>query len=200
MAINMDTAEKGDKEIWKDISRRIKELRGQQGLSVYSLSKKTGFTKSYLSHIENLKREPTLGTLLRIARALGVNVSYLIDGGKPVEEAENIVVIKREDRQTIDSQPRLGNAMYESINHKMKDRLMDGYIVIPSFEFPGEPMAHEGQELVFILEGKQEFVYDGVSRILEEGDCCYFDSSKPHSARSIGEKLSRSLVVFTVKS
>ena len=31
---------------------------------------------------------------------------------------------------------------------------MDGYIVIPSFEFPGEPMAREGQELVFILEGE----------------------------------------------
>jgi hypothetical protein len=36
-------------------------------------------------------------------------------------------------------------------------------------------------------------------RILEEDGCCYFDSSKPHSTRSIGEKLSRALVVFTVK-
>ena len=196
----MDTAGKNDKDIWKEISIRIRELRHRQGLSVYALSKKTGFTKSYLSHIENLKREPTLGTLLRIARALGVNVSFLIDGGKAVEEAEFIVVIKPEDRQTIDSLSRFSNAMYESINHKMKDRLMDGYIVIPSFEFPGEPMAHEGQELVFILEGRQELIYDGETRILEEGDCCYFDSSKPHSARSIGEKLSRALVVFTVKS
>ena len=196
----MDTSGKDDKDVWRDVSRRIRELRGKQGLSVYALSKKTGFTKGYLSHIENLKREPTVGTLLRIARALGVNVSYLIDGGKPLEEAQFIVVIKPEDRQTIDSLSRLGNAMYESINHRMKDRLMDGYIVIPSFEFPGKPTAHEGQELVFILEGRQELVYDGESRILEEGDCCYFDSSKPHSARSIGEKMSRALVVFTVKS
>jgi len=195
----MGTVEKDDKDIWKRISLRIKELRHQQGLSMYALSRKTGFTKSYLSHIENLKREPTLGTLLRIARALGVNVSYLIDGEKLVEETESIVVIKREDRLIINSLSRFGNAMYESINHKMKDRLMDGYIVIPAFEFPEKPMAHEGQELVFILEGRQELVYDGKGRILKKGDCCYFDSSKSHSARSIGKKLSTALVVFTVK-
>lgn len=61
-------------------------------------------------------------------------------------------------------------------------------------------MAHEGEELIFIIEGKQEFVYDGKSQIFEEGDCCYFDSSKVHYARSIGEKKSKALVVFTMNS
>ena len=82
----------------------------------------------------------------------------------------------------------------------MKDRLMDSYIVTTAFDFPKNPGAHEGQELIFVLEGTQELVYDGKSRILEEGDCCYFDSSKPHYGKSIGEKMSKALVVFTAKS
>jgi transcriptional regulator with XRE-family HTH domain len=196
----MENVQKDDKDIWNDIVSRIRELRQQQGLSVYALAKKTGFTKGYLSHIENLRREPTVGTLLRIASALGTSVSFLIDGEKSTEEEDSIVVTKRKDRQTLDSPSRSDNTAYESINQKIKDRLMDGYIVTTTFDFPREPGAHEGQELVFVLEGKQELVYDGRSRILEEGDCCYFDSSKPHSARSIGKKLSKALVVFTAKS
>src|SRR5208283_4202873 len=134
------------------------------------------------------------------ARALGVNISFLVGGDKSVEEEESVVVVKRKDRQVIDSPSRSDNTVYESINHKMKDRLMDSYIVTTTFDLPKEPMAHEGQELVFVLEGTQELVYEGKSRILEEGDCCYFDSSKPHSARSTGKKPSKALVVFTAKS
>jgi transcriptional regulator with XRE-family HTH domain len=196
----MENAQKDDKDIWNDIVSRIKELRRQQGLSVYALAKKTGFTKGYLSHIENLRREPTVGTLLRIARALGVNITFLVGGEKSVEEEDSIVVVKRKDRQTIDSPIRSDNTVYESINHKMKDRLMDSYIVTTAFDFPENPGAHEGQELVFVLEGTQELVYDGKSRILEEGDCCYFDSSKPHYGKSIGKRMSKALVVFTAKS
>ena len=57
---------------------------------------------------------------------------------------------------------------------------MEGYVLTEEFQFSGEPVAHEGEELLFMIEGKQEFVYDGESYVLEEGDCCYFDSSKPH--------------------
>lgn len=53
--------------------------------------------------------------------------------------------------------------------------------------------------MTLMLEGKQEFVYDGKSYIVEEGDCYLFDSSKPHYSRSIGDKPARFLVVFTTK-
>ena len=76
---------------------------------------------------------------------------------------------------------------------------MDAYIVEVGFEFPPGLMAHEGQELVYVLEGKQEFVYDGRCYVVEEGDCYYFESKKSHYPRSIGNKPSKALVVFTSK-
>lgn len=76
---------------------------------------------------------------------------------------------------------------------------MEGYIVTIGFEFPPEPFVHEGQEITYVLEGTHEFIYDGKTYLLEEGDCYYFDSNKPHFARAIGEKQGKLLVVFTVK-
>lgn len=40
--------------------------------------------------------------------------------------------------------------------------------------FTAEPMPHEGEELIFMIDRKQEFSYNGESQILEEGDCYYF--------------------------
>jgi transcriptional regulator with XRE-family HTH domain len=186
--------------IWEEISSKIRYLRRKNKLSVEALAKKAGFTKSYLSQIENLKREPTIGALTKIARALGVDFFFLVNGEECIEEEESLVVVKRKDRRTLTSPSRLANTIYESINQKKKDRLMDAYIVTTGFEFTAEPMAHEGEELIFIIEGKQEFVYNGKSQILEEGDCCYFDSSKIHYAKSLGEKMSKALIVFTMRS
>jgi mannose-6-phosphate isomerase-like protein (cupin superfamily) len=76
---------------------------------------------------------------------------------------------------------------------------MEGFIVTIGFDFPPEPFVHEGQELTYVLEGTHEFVYDGKSYFLEEGDCYYFDSNRPHYARAIGEKPGKLLVVFTAK-
>jgi len=196
----MNKSKKEAEYLWKEISSKIKYLRRMNGLSMEALAKKAGFAKSYLSQIENLKREPTIGALTKIARALSVNFFFLVNGEKPMEEKESLLVVKRQDRRAIISPSRSANTTYESINQKKKNRLMDAYIITTGFEFTVEPMAHEGEELIFIIEGKQEFVYNGKSQILEEGDCCYFDSSKMHYSRSLGDKKSKALIVFTMKS
>jgi mannose-6-phosphate isomerase-like protein (cupin superfamily) len=87
----------------------------------------------------------------------------------------------------------------EAINHLKKDRMMDGYILTTGFEFSEEPMAHEGQELLFILESKQDFIYNGKRYLLEQGDCCCFDANVPHYGRSLGKKESKALIVFSMQ-
>ena len=73
---------------------------------------------------------------------------------------------------------------------------MDGYIITLGPDLPKKPMMHEGQELVFILEGRKEFIYDGQSHIVEAGDCLYFDSDRPHLGRNLDNKPVRFLAVF----
>ena len=73
---------------------------------------------------------------------------------------------------------------------------MDSYIVTVSKQFSPKPLVHEGQEFVFVLEGTNEFYYDGQTYILQAGDAMYFDSDRPHKTRSIGPKQARVLMVF----
>ncbi len=194
----MDDTEQKTREIFQGISDRIRQIRQQQGLTMDSLAKKAGFTKSYLSQIENLKREPTIGTLVTIANALGISVFSLIGTEAPAGTTLAIVRADERRRVTIPSTAST-DSTFDSVNFKKKDRLMDAYVLTSSAAFSEKPRAHEGEELIFVLEGKTEFVYDGKSYLLEEGDCCYFDSSKPHLGRSVGDKLSKALIIFATK-
>lgn len=188
------------RHVLEGISKRIRHFRVQQGLSMSALAKKAGFTKSYMSQIENLKREPTIGTLVSIAHALGLDVFTILSGEKSFEEEEGLVIIKKADRREMIIPDMPSDTKFESINHTKKDRLLDGYVLTSGFEFAEEPMPHEGQELLFILEGKQEFIYNGKSYILEKGDCACFDGQIPHYGRSFGKKKSQALVVFPLQS
>ncbi|MEI2686315.1 MAG: helix-turn-helix transcriptional regulator [Cypionkella sp.] len=62
-----------------DIGRRIREARGAQGLSLDQLARLTGISAPALSLIETAKRDARITTLARIARALRIPLSALLD-------------------------------------------------------------------------------------------------------------------------
>ncbi len=97
----MDTLDKDVKLIISDIAYKIKYLRSKKKMSVNALAKKTGLAGSYLSQIENQRRVPAIGTLVNIARALGVDVFYLVNGEKPMDQADEPFIVKATERRLV---------------------------------------------------------------------------------------------------
>lgn len=62
-----------------DVGGRIRNVRGLRGLSTTKLAELAGLSQQYISDIENKRRDPTLKTLEKIARALRVPTSYFTD-------------------------------------------------------------------------------------------------------------------------
>ena len=56
----------------------IRELRGEAGLTQAQLAEKTKHPISYVSELENGKRNPTWTVLTEFAAALGVKLSELV--------------------------------------------------------------------------------------------------------------------------
>ena len=165
-------------------------------MSLDALAKRTGFSKSYLSHIECGKREPSITTLTKIAYALDEEALFLISGVRPEAAQAGFMVVRPNERKQMPDGYGVRGYKYESLAYKRRNRLLDAYIIELPFDFPQEPSAYEGHSAVFVLEGSHEFVYDGRSYILHEGDFYYFDPAKPHTAKSLGLHPSKVLVVF----
>ena len=58
----------------------IGEVRQRAGVTQVELARRAGLSQSSISQIEQPTRQPRLDTLRKIARALGCDVSYLIEG------------------------------------------------------------------------------------------------------------------------
>ena len=59
-----------------DIGSQVRELRQRKGLTLQNVSDLTGLSKPLLSQIENNIASPPIATLLKISKALGVNIGY----------------------------------------------------------------------------------------------------------------------------
>jgi transcriptional regulator with XRE-family HTH domain len=58
---------------------RLKALRERRGLTQEQLSEKSGIGRSHLARLETGKQDPTLSTLEKLAKALGVKVARLLE-------------------------------------------------------------------------------------------------------------------------
>jgi len=76
---------------------------------------------------------------------------------------------------------------YEALSFDKPGKNMEPYIIEPAFE-EKSIFQHEGEEFLYVLEGRHEFIYDDKKYLMEEGDCVYFDSAVPHTGRSLGKK------------
>ena len=61
------------------VAMRIRELRNKRGWSQEMLAERAGLSRTYLARLETARQDPTLSTLEKIAKALRVKVSVLVD-------------------------------------------------------------------------------------------------------------------------
>jgi transcriptional regulator with XRE-family HTH domain len=74
-------------DYFERLGRRVQELRSGKGWTQQQLAESAGFDRTYISGLEHGKQNPTLGALLRLARALEVPLDRLVilDGGQPAQ-------------------------------------------------------------------------------------------------------------------
>jgi transcriptional regulator with XRE-family HTH domain len=163
------------------------------------LAKEIGLTEGYLSRIENSNTIPPIPTLERIARGLGVSISYLLledDRTLSGDHDPNIQIVKNKEipENKLISESKKGYH-YESLAIDRPNKTMHPYLITSEFEF-GELQQHDGEEFIYVLEGSLEFLYGSKKYLLEEGDCVYYYSHIPHCGRSVGKKKSKVLAII----
>ena len=63
----------------KTMAMRLKALREKRQLSQEALARKAGISRTYLARLETARQDPTLSTLEKLAKALGVKVTRLLE-------------------------------------------------------------------------------------------------------------------------
>jgi len=177
-----------------ELGKRIKAYRMKKGLTLRKLEEKTGFTKGYLSKVENTKKAPPVSTLVVLAKALEVSLSEIF-GEK--EEKSSISIVKRNERQVVARNGTVFSYSYQTLAHKFYKKHMEPYILTLPVKPKQVPLfQHDGEEMLFVLKGTMKFFHGDQEFIAEEGDCLYFDASVPHHGICQGKKEVKCLMVI----
>jgi transcriptional regulator with XRE-family HTH domain len=177
------------------IAKKIKRLRTFRNLSLEKLAELTGLTKGYLSRIENSDKAPPIYTLSRISQALGVDMAQFFTDDNHGPQLNDYSINRRNERVRVGGRGTPYGYDYEALAFDKAGKNMEAYVVTVSFEAKAE-FRHEGEELLFVLEGEMEFILNNERFVLEQGDSVYFDAYLPHSGRSLGKKNAKMLIVI----
>lgn len=174
------------------IGERIKKSRNEMALSLRELASRVDLSASFLSQIEQGKASPSIENLKKIATALDVKVSYLIEDE---EEKNNTELVRRNERkyiESLDSNTKMALLTTSNIDKTMEPIL---YEIGPYGESGRSYYSHHGEEFIFIVEGKLDIYIDDELHSLNEGDSLYFKSSQKHRFKNSTDKATRAIWV-----
>lgn len=178
----------------QNIGNKIRVLRKSMKTTLDTLAVRTGLTKGYLSKIERGLQSPPIATLSKISSALNVDITIFFERRNQEVKCS---IVRKDERNPIAQKGNIFGYHYETIAHKKHDKAMNPFI-ITLIPHPGDQTVfrHEGQEMMFVLQGSMEFLYGDERHILNEGDCVYFDSEVSHRGQCYGDTESKVLVVI----
>jgi transcriptional regulator with XRE-family HTH domain len=167
-----------------EIGRRINALRTAKGITLEQLAQKTGFTKGYLSKVEKSKKAPPVSTLGNIARAFNTTISALL--GEESRRA-SLSLVRKDEAPLIARDGTAFGYAYEAMAYKYPHKAMEPFILtLPLKPKKRTVYQHEGEEILFVIQGTMKFLHGSETIIVNTGDCIYFDSGIPHFGETIG--------------
>ena len=181
-----------------DIGVRIRKMREAQDLTRDAVCSMAGLSLDRLVAFEEGTEVPSIGVVIKLSRVLGSKVGGLLHGGGFASE-ELTVSRSTEARPGFEQGDTEQGYTYRSLTrpgtpgHDMEPFLL----TFDPRVTDARPLAHEGQEFVFVLEGSIELTYDGKRTVLRPGDSAYLDARRPHLFRGLGEAPSRMVAVVT---
>jgi transcriptional regulator with XRE-family HTH domain len=162
-------------------------------MTLKALGAQAGLSHPFLSQLERGLARPSLGSIERIAGALGVPVTELwADSSAP---ARPRVVRQGEARQIAHERAGSPGSLREISPHG--DALAVHEWTGGSRRWPEAPDTLAGQALVYVIRGGLEVEVSSDVHALAEGDALLFDGRLPHRMRRTGGPATRALVVVT---
>ena len=185
------------------VGLKIKGLRESKNLSVEEIAERSGLSVEQINSIENDQNLPSLGPLIKIARALGVRLGTFMDDN----DALGPVVCRAADRErdssisfSNDATDARKHMEYHPLAQQKAGRHMEPFVIdINPEEKPDFKLsAHEGEEFIYVMQGEVEIEYGKEKYLLKEGDSIFYDSIVKHHVHGAPGKSAKILAVVYI--
>jgi transcriptional regulator with XRE-family HTH domain len=152
----------------------LRDRRQELGLTLKDVADAAGLSVGFISQIERGITTPSLSSLVGVSRVLKMHVSDFL-----AQPRGTVPLTRRTER------PHYaigGNSLiYERLSASFPGNVLRSVIIHEPPGHRSEPIAHEGEEIFFILDGSLTVEVEGERMILDVGDSIHFPSTRTHS-------------------
>lgn len=163
----------------------VKRLRIQNRLTQQQVADTCGLSKGMISKIESGKVMPAIATLSRIAHALNVKVSLLMEEGSTQETSYQSTDIPLEQFSQTNMGYRFSTLAAEYGDKQIQPLLF----YAKSGEVKPHIVSHQGEEFIYIIKGDMYFSVGSKRYFLQQGDILYFDGLQPHGIDQVDREV-----------
>ncbi|NYR10142.1 cupin domain-containing protein [Psychrobacter sp. BI730] len=195
---NIDDDELNDSEtdesLKEDIGKKINQLRLAKGYSQRKLAKLSGLTNTSISSIERNKVSPAVNTLKAILTVLGSDLTtFFSDEWK--EPKARVIVTPKDLLELNEPHSKVSlKQVYNCSRTRNLGFLIETYQPNSSTE---EKIAHEGEEIGTVIEGKIIIRIEDSTYLLNQGDSYVIDTIQPHTFINPTDSITRIVSAHT---
>ena len=160
-------------QVLTSIAATLREERTRSGLTLEALAQRADLSVPHLSRLESGERQPSVGALLALSRALGISMSALLGERRAA--------------------PAIATYTLDEPTHEA-----NGLTIAPCSGFPGSttlealririspdreppmPARHRGEEWVYVVQGRLRLEFDDQVHELPAGTSAHFDANRAH--------------------
>jgi mannose-6-phosphate isomerase-like protein (cupin superfamily) len=178
----------------REIAERLRGLRDILEITTDEMAQVCNVSYAEYLGYESGEQDIPMSVLQHVARHYRVDLSTLLFGSDPTMKSFYL------------TRAGQGTAMERSKAYKYQDlaagfsgRKADPFIVTVEPKPADSPFhlnTHEGQEFNYVLDGTLVLSVDGHELTLEKGDSLYFDASKPHGMKALGNRPAQFLAII----
>ena len=179
------------------IGSKVKESRKERGLTLTWLAEATNLSAPLISRIERGNVMPSIPSLQAIADALNMDVGHFFRNN----DGKGYFVSYQAERRILASDLADEIEVLTEGGENALHMFMEPAVVTPKRMAQmkdTKAACHEGQEFMYVLEGRIELTLGAKKMRLKKGDVAYWECSLPHMAINLSKGRSRTLNVHLI--
>ena len=179
------------------VAAKLQEERKRKGYTLADVGSQLGISQSQLSRMENGNQDISVVEMMRFAHLYDVNVvEFFLEA-----EDNDVVVTRRHDRpRVVRNVSPHGPIIQELLTHVRSVAMEPSLLLIPPLADSGEPLVHDGEEFITVLDGSVRFWIGTRMEDLDYGDTIYYPCTIPHHWTNLANRPAVLLAVSTPPS
>ncbi|MBB5205474.1 transcriptional regulator with XRE-family HTH domain [Inhella inkyongensis] len=175
------------------VGEALAALRAKRQLTLDELSRRAGVSKSMLSQIERNQANPTVAVVWRLAHALGVEISELLEGAKPAQNG--IEWVQAHATPSLASPDSLARLRILGPIELAGQYEWYELIIQPGGVLASQPHEPGSREHLSVLSGEMEIEVGEHRQALKLGETARYAADQAHAIRNPGATMAVGLLV-----